>query len=167
MRKRACRHTIVAWYTGLMEERGHKLLRTLFVYIWVLALAHMAAQHLYLYWTYKWLDIPMHFLGGIWVGLAALWLWYYSGYARKPGWIPHHPFVIALGGGLAFGVLWECYDFLVWKIGVMAFPANYVADTALDLLMDATGAVAAYNVFRFLSHRARRRDAADAATPQL
>lgn len=132
------------------------MLRTLFIYVWVLAIAHMAAQRLYLYWTYRWLDIPMHFLGGVWVGLAALWLWYYSGLARKEGAQPRRPYLVALGGGLAFGILWECYDFAVWFFGKGSFPVNYVPDTMLDITMDVLGAAAAYGLFMLTMRRMRK-----------
>lgn len=140
-----------AWYTRSMKTRDDILLRTLFIYIWVLALAHMMAQRLHLYWTYRWLDVPMHFLGGVWVGLAALWLWYYSGWGRRPGAVQHRPFLVALGGGLAFGLLWECFDFLVWSLVVGSFPQNYLADSVLDITMDVLGACVAYMVFYILS----------------
>ncbi len=133
-----------------MSTRDNALLRTLFIYIWVLAIAHMFAQHLHLYWIYRWLDIPMHFLGGVWVGLAALWLWYYSGMGRRAGAVQRRPFLVALGGGVAFGFLWECSDFLVWSLIVGAFPENYALDSVLDIAMDAVGACAAYVIFRYL-----------------
>lgn len=139
-----------------MSTRDDLLLRTLFIYVWVLALAHLLAQRLYLYWVYRWLDIPMHFLGGIWVGLAALWLWYYSGLARKAGATQHRPFLVALGGGLVFGFLWECSDFFIWSVIVGAFPENYIADTMLDIAMDVIGAAVAYLLFRFLMGTTRR-----------
>ena len=139
-----------------MGTAGDRLLRTLFIYIWALALVHLVAQHLFLYWHYKWLDIPMHFLGGVWVGLAALWLWYYSGYGRKGDVAPHRPWIVALAGGFAFGVLWECYDFLVWNFGAGAFPVNYLQDTALDIVMDLIGAFTAFLLFTFMYRRAQR-----------
>ncbi|KKS86003.1 MAG: hypothetical protein UV60_C0004G0080 [Parcubacteria group bacterium GW2011_GWA2_43_11] len=55
----------------LLQER---ILKLLFIVIWVLALVHMTAEYYYLYWTVRWFDILTHFLGGLWVGIAVVWV---------------------------------------------------------------------------------------------
>ena len=124
-----------------------RLLRMLFVLIWVITLIHVAAEMQYWYWTYRWLDLPMHVLGGMWVGLVALWLWYYSGYQHKTSRIAVSPLTVALVGGLVFGVAWEAYEFLVWIIGA-GLPVNYVTDSVLDLVMDVLGASIAFMFYQ-------------------
>jgi hypothetical protein len=136
-------------------QHGDKLLKTLFLFIWTIAFMHIAAEQLYLYWTYRWLDIPMHFLGGAWVGLAALWLWYYSGHLRRKEGPATRPLLVALGGGLAFGLVWEVYEFLIWMFGGAGLPLNYVSDSLLDLVMDASGAVFAFGIYMRLVKRSK------------
>jgi len=131
-----------------MQQTGDALLKWLFVFIWVITLLHFTAEQQYWYWTYRWVDIPMHFLGGVWVGLVALWLWYYSGLMRKREGAPTHPLAIALVGGMAFGVVWEAYELLLTFVGGITLPSNYVPDSLLDLVMDACGAVTAYGLWR-------------------
>lgn len=137
-------------------QQGDTLLKTLFIFIWTIALMHIAAEQLYLYWTYRWLDIPMHFLGGAWVGLAALWLRYYSGHLRKKDGPATRPLLVALVGGLAFGFVWEAYEFLIWMIGGAGLPLNYVSDSLLDLVMDVCGAMFAYGIYMRLLARSEK-----------
>ncbi len=124
-----------------------RLLRTLFILIWVLVIANAVAEHWYLYWVYRWLDMPMHVLGGVWLGLAGLWLWYWSGLrvARMSA-VP--AFVVALGAGVLAGVAWEGYEFVLWQLSGKGLPAHYLTDTFTDLSMDTLGAFLAYWVAR-------------------
>ncbi|MBP9760349.1 MAG: hypothetical protein KBD24_03195 [Candidatus Pacebacteria bacterium] len=132
-----------------MQDNNNRLLRILFILIWVIAIMHTSAEAFYWYWTYRWFDIPMHYLGGVWVGLAALWIWYYSGFMRKKNALPTKPFIVAVGGGIVFGVAWELYEFLVWIFGGAGLPMRYIPDTALDLVMDTLGVVTAHGVYRY------------------
>ncbi len=119
------------------------ILKLLFVLIWVLALANGVAEHLFLYWTYRWLDIPMHFLGGTWVGLAGVWVWRYAGYVR-PAWSARgHVVTVACTTGLLLGIVWELYEYVVWYLTGTGLPANYLPDTELDVVMDVAGALTA------------------------
>src|SRR3989344_5622067 len=49
----------------------------------IVAMLHSAAIYFSLYWIYRWFDMPMHFLGGLLVGLSSLWLLFFAGYIRK------------------------------------------------------------------------------------
>jgi hypothetical protein len=126
---------------------GDKLLRNLFVSIWVLVLLHMFAQYHYLYWQFRWLDMPMHFFGGVWVGFAVLWLWHYSGLIDASKSSRGMTYSVALVGGVLFGVVWEVCDYLVWTVGAGVLPAQYYLDTVGDLLMDIIGVHVAYAFF--------------------
>lgn len=129
-------------------HHGDRILQILFVLIWVIALLHVTAEFQYWYWTYRWLDIPMHFVGGVWVGLAAVWLRYHSGHLRKKSSPPTRPLMVALVGGIAFGLVWELYEFLVWTLGGVGLPPQYIPDSSLDLVMDMLGAFVGYGIYR-------------------
>lgn len=119
-------------------------LKVLFMLIWVLALAHGAAEYYHLYWMYRWLDVPMHFLGGMWVGLAVMWFCFRSGYVWNQHTPPFSIFTAALVGGLLIGFIWELYEYVVWQFSGKLLPDNYLGDSLLDLVMDVVGALTAY-----------------------
>lgn len=105
-----------------------------------IALLHSAALEFFFYWTYSWFDILMHFLGGLFIGLSALWFFFESGYvtAKKH---TRAVFIIAGSATLLIGVSWEIFE----VVAGVPIEDNYALDTAIDLFMDMLGSlVAAY-----------------------
>lgn len=101
-----------------------------------LALLHALAEWLTLYWRYAWLDIPMHFFGGV---VTVLML------ATLRSMAP------ALTGGLSWrwgsvvaAVLigWELFG--VWRYG--GLKPDFWIDSSLDLLFGILGVVAGYYI---------------------
>jgi len=128
-----------------------RLLPVLFVLIWIIALVHIVAEYNYWYWVYRWFDIPVHFMGGVWLGLAGLWVWYTTSGFRKKSWYKKISAVkVSLLTGLLVGVVWELYEFGVWQLIEGDLPVNYYADTLLDIVMDVFGAFFGYLVYRFV-----------------
>jgi hypothetical protein len=93
------------------------------------------------YWHYLWLDLPMHFLGGLWAGLAVTW-----GLRLLLG---RASFLAVLAGIVTVGVTWELYEYMVG----FQREANYALDTAIDLCLDSLG-----GVFGFFAARAGQHD---------
>jgi hypothetical protein len=133
-----------------MELHQERVLKVLFVLIWVLAVAHMMAEVYFLYWAFEWYDILTHFLGGLWVGMAALWFWYLSGYIRDIETIDFRALPIAILAGLVIGVVWEGYEYGVWMWSGSGLPINYMQDTSLDIVVDVFGALFGYVAFKRL-----------------
>jgi magnesium-transporting ATPase (P-type) len=131
-----------------MKVLQERILKTLFVLIWVLALTHMSAEYYYLYWRLGWFDILTHFLGGLWLGIASIWLLYFSGYVRKPQIPGNGAFLTSLFAGLLIGIVWELYEYVVWQWSGLGIPINYIPDTTLDLLMDFIGSGAGFFVVK-------------------
>jgi len=123
-----------------MEILQERILKILFVLIWALALVHMMAEYYYLYWIFRWFDIVTHFFGGVWVGIAAIWFWYLSGYIKAMHFPKKKAVLVALLFGLLIGFLWEGYEYVVWQLVGKGLPPNYIPDTTLDLVMDCMGA---------------------------
>lgn len=136
-----------------VEIIHERLLKTLFVLIWALALIHMTAEYFYLYWTFRWFDIFTHFLGGVWVGLATIWIWYFSEYLGKTRIPGKEVLLIAILGGLIVGCVWEGYEYVVWMWSGQGLPVNYVADSSLDLVMDVVGALFGFFIYSFIQKK--------------
>ena len=110
----------------------------------LLDVAHIVATDFYLYWTYLWLDIPMHALGGAVVALGFLTCC--ARYARVDFW---RGFLVTLGAVITVGVAWEVFEYMT---GIADSEPGYVGDTILDLIMDIFGGCVGY-----LAARARER----------
>lgn len=84
----------------------------------------------FLYWQYHWFDIPMHFLGGLAIGVFLVGFLY-----RKRPFLFLLLFVLATVG-------WEVFEYY---FGIPR-ESNYASDTMHDLIMDAVGGLIAYLV---------------------
>lgn len=98
-----------------------------------LAVLHYYALADFLYWRYVWLDVPVHFLGGLALAMLVI------GVLRN-----FHPrtFVLSMAGVL---IGWELFELVIQTTR----EANFVFDTALDVLMGTLGALVAYTLARF------------------
>ena len=118
------------------------ILALLILFIWAV---NTFADQVHLYYLLWWFDIPMHILGGIWVALTSLVIYYHT------GWIHRHDrsasFVVAamLGATLVVGILWEVFEFSVEHF--VKLNDNGVFDTLKDLLDDMIGATIASVIF--------------------
>lgn len=99
----------------------------------LLALVHLFALAHFWYWEYPWFDVPVHFLAGSFMGTAVVGVL---------GRFKPKTFLLAVVVG-ALG--WELFELLV----NVEHEANFVLDTALDLLMDTLGITLAYAIARF------------------
>ena len=113
------------------------LLSTLFI----IGVAHILALHFTLYFSYPWLDIPMHALGGISIAFAVLLAPYSS--LRFPK--QYTELIPVLMIVLIVGLLWEFYEIL---IGIPYFVTGFEIDMAGDLVMDLIGGTIGYYIGR-------------------
>jgi len=111
------------------------------------------------YWTCNWIDMPMHFLGGLW--LALLFFYFInpklSPYGRPPEGrqINNYEWLITLISVLGFvilvGVLWEFFEFLfdvfIASKGYLAVAQQGTADTMADLFFDLLGGLVAWIIY--------------------
>ncbi|HEY0011144.1 MAG TPA: hypothetical protein VGB97_04550 [Candidatus Paceibacterota bacterium] len=94
----------------------------------LLAGVHTYALTNFWYWYFPWLDVPVHFLGGAFMGAAVVGV--LGTYRPKI-------FLLTVAAG-AIG--WELFELAI-NIGR---ESNFILDTSLDLLMDALGITATY-----------------------
>jgi hypothetical protein len=129
-------------YTEITMSLRRELLYTALGVLVFLAVLHFLALGYSFYWRFWWYDILTHFLGGVVVGLGALWgalLW---GWGVNEQQIPVRQRLLftTIAVALLIGISWETYE--LWFD--LYDTEQYVLDTSLDLLMDTAGAVFAY-----------------------
>lgn len=107
--------------------RDKKLLNILAGLISFIFLANLLAMKFFWYFSLPWFDMPMHFLGGLWVALAAI----YAFRPKRPWW----PAFLAV---LVVGVLWEVFEFSLDTFITLKVWDR--ADTLSDLFFDFLGA---------------------------
>ncbi len=98
----------------------------------LLLVIHSLGNEYGLYWSFQWLDIVTHLLGGVSVGIiTAFILWRFS-------------FVYALIMIVAIIVAWEFFELFVAQISVNG--VEFITDTATDLLL---GGLSAFLLFMY------------------
>ena len=110
-----------------------------------IAALHFIATDRELYWTLRWFDAPMHFLGGGVMALLAGWVgmrvigvpFLLAGKTRH--------FFLIIAATLVAGVMWEFFELF---IGIGQEP-GYALDTLHDLLFDLAGGLLGYLLIRF------------------
>lgn len=119
-----------------------RILVTALLMMVVVLVLHTLALTFYFYWQLWWFDIVMHFLGGVVVGLAALWALY--GFHAQRGTVgtARQTFLWMMLAIVVVGVGWELFELRFNLYASM----HYGSDTTLDLIMDAIGALLAYRV---------------------
>lgn len=100
-------------------------------------LLNTIAHNLYLYWTYKWVDIPMHILGGVMAGLFT----YVFLRALKLPEIRRNVLI----GVILVGIGWEILE-LWYKVDVVN--VRYWIDTAKDLVNDSIGGLISIYIWK-------------------
>jgi hypothetical protein len=116
----------------------------LIVLIFVAAFNYLGT-HFHLYYIFTLYDVPMHFLGGVWVGLMALWV--LQVFFSK---IPHtfiRTFIWVLSVTLFTAVVWEMFEFysgLTFTHMLTPAGLTYWADTTKDICMGLLGGSVAF-----------------------
>jgi len=103
------------------------------------------------YWTYNWIDMPMHFLGGFWLGVIFLY------FIMPKLEITDHKLLITMILVVSFavliGVLWEFFEFLsdifLAGKGIFEISQQGTGDTMSDLFFDLLGGFIAFIIYRF------------------
>lgn len=123
----------------------------LVVLIFVIAVADATALRYHLFFMYRWLDIPMHLLGGLWVSLFILW--YHFVFRHKFVRIRNRrgAVALALSGTFAVALGWELFEYAVNAYIVL--DRYDMMDTLKDLLMGMIGASVGARIFIYKTHK--------------
>src|ERR1035437_330704 len=95
------------------NSRGARklLLISLFTILFIAVFHYFAIKYSW-YWKYRWIDIPVHLVGGFWVSLTALWICLkikhidnIFGYKKKA-------LIVMLSSVLIVGIFWELFELI-------------------------------------------------------
>lgn len=105
------------------------------------------------YYTITWLDAPMHFLGGLVMGMLGLAIHHAVAnkhHTQQMPWWYHYLFVV--GFAMLIGVAWEFHEYVLDNTLVIWYdwPKSQLslADTMGDFVLDWVGASVAFFAFR-------------------
>ena len=88
------------------------------------------AMKFYWYSSIWWFDMPMHFLGGLWLGLVFIWLFWGQEFDARL-------ILKILAGVLVIGVLWEIFEVIVNNLTIK--DTFNTLDTLSDIFFDLAG----------------------------
>lgn len=119
------------------------------------------AQVNFLYWRFWWFDIMMHFLGGLLMGLIALWLYFLSNYFKKDNnsfdlilkTSIKKVFILSFIFVMIVGIGWEIFEFIMGISFADGYVLGYIIDTSSDLVMDVIGSFLASFILLIASNK--------------
>lgn len=104
----------------------------------IVGIANWVGTELYLYWSVWWYDIPMHFMGGLWVSLVVAWAYAFRVDINQKKFGSY--VWVVIGGTLLVGIVWELYELCIDATS-LADGIHYVTDTTSDIIMDIAGGI--------------------------
>lgn len=107
----------------------------------IIAVVHILGLSFDIYEKFLRLDSILHFLGGLWVGLSAIWIFFVSEYIKPLKITKWKVLFISLLAAATVGIFWELFE--LWA-GVPFYVEKYAADTIKDLILDVLGAFLGY-----------------------
>jgi hypothetical protein len=122
-----------------------RLLIISFFTILLVAIFHFMALKYSWYWSFRWIDIPVHIVGGFWVSLTVLWIALKVGHIEKITNYKKRALVLMIGSAFIVGILWEVFE-VVFKINFL-HNVGYWRDSLKDILDDFLGGGLAYLYF--------------------
>lgn len=121
--------------------------KPLLAFILVILAFQVVANYFYWYWRIWWFDMPMHFAGGLWVGLSALWFVFLSGrFKRNPQQNTLSVLIIGVFSVLAIAILWEIFEYGVQIVLPRGTPHD-ILDTTIDIFLGLVGGLVASFAF--------------------
>lgn len=125
----------------------------LVILLFFIAAIYIVGNLNFLNLKFWWFDIPLHFLGGAWLGI--LFLVYFSAEGRSSSGGKKYfsnfesekifiQIIIIVGFVLIIGVGWEIFEFLLEQVFILKNPdlvKMTVGDTLKDLVMDSFGGI--------------------------
>ncbi len=134
----------MGYYYPMMSQR---LFKRAFLVLLVTAVLNWFVSMMYLHWTIWWIDIILHFLGGL--SVALFFLWFCATKFDLKNWSSRKILFAVLGCVILVGVLWELYE-LYFGLTFLSDGLSYFADTFSDLIMDVVGGLTGFLYIQLL-----------------
>lgn len=122
-----------------------KLLIISVITIILIAVFHSLSLKYSWYWTYRWLDIPVHVLSGFWVSLTVLLICLKIKHIDKIFEYKKKAILVMLISVLIISILWEGFE-LIFNVTSLS-SRNYWSDSLGDILNGFIGGVIAFLYF--------------------
>lgn len=97
------------------------------------------------YWTYRWLDIPVHIVAGFWVSITTLWVSLRTRHIDSIIGYRSKALFVMLISVLAVAILWELFE-LIFKL-TSFYDKGYWQDSLGDILNGFAGGIMAFLYF--------------------
>ena len=117
---------------------------SLITILFILVFHYLALSYSW-YWTFRWLDIPVHIIGGFWVSLTALWISLkirhidgIYGYKRKA-------LLVMLASVLIVAIFWEIFELIIKETSL--YNTGYWRDSLSDVFNSFVGGMMAFLYF--------------------
>ena len=108
--------------------------------ITIIAIVDLLALKFYWFWIFWWIDVIMHVLGGLWVGLGIFWILLIANVYIQKKWSNAQLFFYIVFGTLIVGVLWEVFEYF----SGLFIEGQMFPDAIHDMFADLAGALIAY-----------------------
>lgn len=134
-------------YNCFMERK--KLFKLSFWLLVIIGIMDYIGVKFYLFWPSGYYDIPMHFLGGLWISLVFLWIWSKFKNLILFKEIFNKIIIIVM----IVGILWEIFEIIVGATS-LSDGIFYWKDTFGDLTMDFIGGfIGSFAGFRIINSK--------------
>ncbi len=110
----------------------------IFLLISFIFITNTLAMYFYWYSSVWWFDMPMHYLGGLFLGFFVLGLVLHTPLGKNERKVTYYDHILFLFAGiLAFGLLWEVFEYVI-DINTTQNGFNML-DTLSDIMFDCAG----------------------------
>jgi hypothetical protein len=125
--------------------KNKKILITSLSLIFLISFFHFLSISNSWYWTYRWLDIPVHIVGGFWVALTFLWVLLYVNFSDDIKKHKKKMFLLMMSSVLFTSIIWEVSELF---LGITYVEASvYFEDTITDIFSGMFGGYIAFLFF--------------------
>jgi hypothetical protein len=129
--------------------QSSKLVREFWILIIFISALNALVAYEDINWKWQNVDNLLHFLGGAWVALGAIWLYFLSGFFKET--VSFIKFIATyILSVTAVSVAWEIFE-LLYGVTSVGDPVYYF-DTRMDFVMDLLGGLAACLYAYFIVH---------------